>query len=283
MGDYKRHFLLLGLPATGKTSFLAALYYYLTSNLPDRKFIEYKKSANTAYLNKIMNLWSKCEEIDRTVTQIDSSNKEVLLHLEDVDTKTRFELQVPDIAGEHFVAQFTNRLWEKEYKHEVEKASGIALFLNPSKIRNHVLLDDTQIDDDDFEEVEELEPFKIEEVPTQIMLVDILNYHYVHQNKSPIPLSLVISAWDEVESENIAPLDWLQYNLPLLYQYLISNPEKFTLRVFGVSAQGGKIKDDDLEKERLASMDEPGERFIVRDGNNINKNICAPLQWLIAQ
>lgn len=282
MEDNRRHFLLLGLPETGKTSFLAALYYYLSCELPDRKLVEYKKSANTAYLNKIMNLWIRCEKIDRTVTQIDSSNKEVLLHLEDVYTNVRFDLRVPDIAGEHFVAQFTNRLWEKEYIDEVENASGIVLFLNPSKIRVHVLLDDTQIEDDDFEEVEELEPFKIEEVPTQIMLVDILNYHYIHQSSHPIPLSLVISAWDEIASENIAPLIWLQYNLPLLYQYLISNPEKFNLRVFGVSAQGGKITDND-KKDELVTMDEPGNRFIVRDGNHIDKNICAPLQWLITQ
>jgi len=278
--------VLVGLPESGKTSFLAALYYYVTSDIADKSMCECELSENAMYLQGISSKWINCQPIGRTVLLDNTQNRDVTIHLQDLNSHKKTTLHIPDLAGESFLNQFRERYWEQSYFNEFEVSAGMLLFIHPGKLRPHVLIDDMHgaiqiLSEGDDEEVV---PFKKDEVPTQVVLVDILNYHGKFTANNPLPISVVISAWDEVlnKKEAISPRKWIEVELPLLYQYLNNNGDKFSWKVFGISAQGGAITDETKVTE-LHQLDEPGERIIVQEGDIRNNNICAPIEWLLNQ
>jgi len=280
----KNQILIVGLPESGKTSFLAAFYHYVDSELEDKALSQVQYPSNTEYLNFIVTKWLNCENIGRTAESEGAYAKEVVLHLVDNRNCANFEFNIPDIAGESFVRQYTDRTWELEYLEQARNSAGLLLFINPDKIRAHVLIDDTQavlaefLDDDENDAV----PFDVEKSPSQVMLVDILDGHAETLFGRKINVALIISAWDEQMQAHKSPAKWIEFNLPMLYQYLIANPDIFNFKVFGVSAQGGSILDPE-KKLTLQQVVEPAERIIIQEEDEVHKNICAPIQWVIDQ
>jgi len=288
----------------------------------------------------------------RTASLTGIANKEVRLYLQNSNTKGKIDLIIPDIAGESFMLQFTDRIWDLDYKVQVENSSGLLLFINPEFLKPHVLIDDIApaialLEDDDEilvessvnviealvagseneisekkdedagandvsnvdqispeaainngpvedfpekaaavkeEEKPKAVPFEIKESPTQVVLIDILENHKNIILANKISAGIVISAWDEVLQLGITitPRKWLSNELPLLYQYLISNYETIDFEVFGISAQGGSFKDPEIVK-KLKSFDEPSDRILVQQNDEEHKDICIPIDWLITQ
>jgi len=285
MESSENQILMLGLPESGKTSFLAALYHFVDSDVPHKTLSQSKYSKNTTYLNYIVSKWLNCELIGRTAESTGTSTKEVVLHLLDNRHGVKFDLNIPDMAGESFVRQYTERTWELDYKVQAENSDGIIMFINPGKVRAHVLIDEVSaalniLGDD--EETEEIIDFDPEKSPSQVMLVDILAGHAETFFGKRQKLAIVISAWDEQIAGNKSPARWLELNLPLLHQYLITNRETFIYKIFGVSAQGGSIVKPDSVLT-LQKISEPADRIIVQDEDNTHKNICAPIEWIIEE
>lgn len=297
----KGNILLLGLPAAGKTSFLAALYHQASADVPDKKLREYKMSADTTYLKLIQRKWLSCERLDRTINVVSTSTRDVVMHLEKLPESRCFDLHIPDVAGESFMTQFTERLWEASYEAEVRSAGGLVLFIHPAKLKPHVLIDDIQqaaavlealeLDKPEATAADEAQAapvtvaaeFKAEECPTQVVLTDMLSNHLAFNDNAHLNIAIVVSAWETVmKRENHTPEKWMEVNLPLLYQYLNCNFEQINYKVFGISAQGGDIEDAG-DKARLQSCDEPADKVIVQVGKEQNNNICMPIEWIIEQ
>jgi hypothetical protein len=309
--------LLLGLPAAGKTSFLAALYHQASADIEDKKLKEYKMSSDTTYLKLIQRKWLSCEKLDRTINVVSTSTRDVMLHLETIPEGRRFDMHIPDVAGESFMTQFADRLWDITYEAEVRSAGGLVLFIHPGKIKPHVMIDDIQQAAGALEEIDLDEPdaqlnaigsssrtnivapaeesdippkpdasdqvveFEIENCPTQVVLTDLLLNHLEFYEGAHLNVAIVISAWETVLSnEDHTPEKWLEINLPLLYQYLNCNFERVNYKVFGISAQGGDIEND-TDKARLQDCDEPADKVIVQVGKEQNNNICLPIEWII--
>jgi|GEM_PF-901647 len=299
MSDQAKKIIIMGLPEAGKTSFLAGLYYYATNEIVGRKMKERKPSANAAYLNRITDRWLQCETPIRTKNEPSNSFKEVQLHLLHIENGMTIDLHIPDMTGESYLQQFTDRLWEVGYKEEADSSEGIILFINPTKIKPHVLIDDivksfflleeTDEGADDYKVAAptnstEAKNFDKEEVPTQIILCDLLFYHTQMLDFEKLPVAIIISAWDFVKkaSPDITPWQWIEQNMPLLFQYLKTNQSLFDLNVFGISAQGGNFTEPD-SKDEILKFDDPGDRFKVQEEATVHNNICAPIEWLITR
>lgn len=304
----KKNILLLGLPETGKTSFLAALYYVASSGAEDRTMKEYKMSSDSTYLNMIRKQWLGCGKVDRTINVTNTSTKDVVLHLESAKFATQFDLHIPDVAGESFMTQFVDRLWETSYLEEVRNAGGILLFIHPSRLKHHTLIDDiigahnalSEIDvgtpdseatakptlEETLTSAEEIQKesveFTAENCPTQLIMTDLLQNHLDENQIKKLNVAVVVSAWESIVVEKHSPEKWLQLNLPLLFQYLNCNFEKINFKVFGVSALGGDIEKNS-EIERLQNCNEPSDRIIVQDGDNTHSDIGIPIEWIIKQ
>lgn len=95
----------------------------------------------------------------------------------------------------------------------------------------------------------------------------------------PRKLALIASAWDVVEmEEGITPERWLAQNRPMLAQFLASNADLWEVRIYGVSAQGGKLPE---RKAELKGMLNQSERVRIIGHGAALHDLTAPLRWLI--
>jgi len=275
--------LFVGMPSTGKTSFLAALQHYVDADISSKEWRQYQYASDTEYLNRIHHRWLSCEEQPRTVLEQTAPSR-VEIYLEEIASGEKLVLNVPDVEGEIFSQQWEERTWSNQYEELVTAASGILLFINPSTVIMPVLLTGIDALYNEFisDEDSEVKDWAPNLAPTQVAIVDILEVHKSYINKEIIPISIIISAWDTVliDSPHTSPEEWLALTLPLLHQYLTANDNHLPTKIFGISAQGGDFSQQAI-LEKLRQLDQPAERVIVQEGTSISNNISAPVHWIL--
>ena len=280
--------VVLGLPGSGKTTFLAALWHLLTSDeVETRLSLVSLKAGESAHLNEIAALWRRAKVQERT---LHAGDRTVTMSLRN-GAASEFQLSFPDLAGESF-----QRMWEaRECAPEVAaslRSANVLLFIHADKIKAPGWIAD------DTEDVEALGglpgepgkpvPWNARMAPTQVKLVDLI------QSLQAPPLetgarhvAIVLSAWDKAAGAGMSPDDYLTVHLPLLRQYLSHGLDKsWTVRVFGVSAQGGVFDETGKpprdDAQRIREMDVPSERIAVVSAEGQSHDLTEPLQWLLA-
>jgi hypothetical protein len=273
-------FILIGLPATGKTSFLAALWYLVQhAQVPHKLTLERLEGENK-YLNQISNAWLLCQPVPRTPTD---SEKVVSMILKDTEPGKTVTLTFPDLSGESFSLQWAERQITTSYDKFLKTASGGVLFINPDPhkparidVAAPLVQEMNQADGDGDTPVVQWEPSL---APRQVQLVELLQFIAGRDYfKPPFRLVLVISAWDKLKATGISPAKWFATQIPLLFQFLESNRNLFEYTIYGVSAQGG----DYAQADKLTEVD-PSERIDVvsSDGKSSSHDLTEPLLWLM--
>lgn len=279
--------VVLGLPGSGKTTFLAALWHLLTSNEVATKLcLVTLKAGESAHLNEIASLWRRAKVQERT---LHAGDRTVKMSLRTGDAP-EFQLTFPDLAGESF-----QQMWEaRECAPEVAaslRSSNVLLFIHADKIKAPGWI----INDVEDAEAAGLPveagkpvPWSARLAPTQVKLVDLL------QSLQATPLdagarrvAIALSAWDKAASSGLSPDQYLSSHLPLLSQYLTHGLDKaWPVKVFGISAQGGVYdetgKPPKEEAQRIREMDIPSERITVISSEGRSHDLTEPLQWLLA-
>jgi hypothetical protein len=275
--------LLVGLPETGKTSFLAALWHYLKSpKIPNRKLTQYKLSPNDKYLSNIYKDWLSCKRPVRTALA-EQKNTDVELFLQHTSTGEKFVMNVPDVAGETFRSQWEQRTWMNTYLEEVEKAAGFIFFIHSQKniVTLNLLQDSYGVQPEKADSDDSIE-WSPKKTTTQIILVQLLQFHLEYFTRTPMPVAFVLSAWEKELDEEFTsePAEWLESTMPILSQFLKANHEKLQAKIYGISAQGGDFEDGD-KRAALQRLREPAERIRVQVGAEQSNDISAPIQWLL--
>ena len=127
--------------------------------------------------------------------------------------------------------------------------------------------------------------FTAADTPRQVQIVDILNAFA----DSPIDLkprrvAVLVSAWDLV-AEGTTPDAWLLQRMALLYQYLKTHADAFETRIYGVSAQGGRLPkrdkpDEESDRAELLKEKVASRRIrIVGHGAGAH-DLTHPIAWL---
>lgn len=278
--------LLVGLPATGKTTFLAALWHVVESEeIPDSLRLE-RLEGDREYLNSIREEWLTYQEVRRTPR---GSAELVYMRLEDPQSRATTDLYLPDLAGEIFEEQWIQRRWDAEFAENTAGATGILLFVHPNEVRDPTTIREVAaipavqaIDEDAEAQQEEVAlAWRPEDAPTQVQLVDLLQFLTRElAGSSPIRLAVIISAWDIVlrQLRGVTPDLWINRRLPLLSQFLSTNPDVFETRIYGISAQGGDLKRD---RDALLDKDIPAHRIIVQHGEATSHDITGPIRWIM--
>lgn len=284
---------LIGLPAHGKTTFLAALWHVLFAKEVDTSLEFVRLSGDNRHLNKIAKLWANVQTVGRTLL---GEEKYVSMFLRIPQSDHQTEIIFPDLSGESFRNQWKDRQMKSDHAELIRQAVGGLLFIHPEEVKDEHLIPDilpiadgivadeegtvASVNDPpppvtpDNATVAEWDPH---ETPTQIQIVDLLQFVAELNARRPIRLAVVVSAWDcvgHIESPNL----WLEQCVPLLWQYLQSNPGVFATAFYGVSAQGGRLEDvDQLRKTRC-----PSHRIrVVRSGMPESHDITAPIHWVM--
>ena len=96
--------------------------------------------------------------------------------------------------------------------------------------------------------------------PSQVQLVDLLQFVLRRRPPTVLRVGLIVSAWDLVRGQGLMPQQWCAARLPLLGQFLESNPGRLSAEYYGISAQGGVLPRD---AERLRDFTHPSARIEV--------------------
>jgi hypothetical protein len=277
--------LVLGLPGTGKTTFLAALWYLVVWGEVATGLRLDRLHGNREHLNRISSDWLSCRAVERTPVGSDTI---VSMQLVATDTDERAEVFFPDMSGELFSLQWKERRCARAHHRLAREASGVLLFVHPNTVVEPVRIDEvTPI-------IEEIGPtadatddgnaprsWDADRVPTQVKLVDLVSALVREPFALPhVQIAVIVSAWDLVGDSAGSPSSWLATRLPLLHQYLRANPERFATRIFGVSAQGGDLARDG---ERLLLEDVPARRIVVVEDETRSHDLTAPVRWAMGQ
>jgi hypothetical protein len=287
MTENERVISIVGLPGSGKTTYLAALWH-LIRNDPDvvtKLRFESLKIGNYEHLNGIAKQWRAAKEQIRTQV---NGTRTVSMSLLDVHGAS-LRVTFPDAPGEEY-----SRMWEEREVDrdlaETFSVEGILLLINGDKIAFPAwIAAETAvrlaagISPDGRDAVDWHPKF----APTQVQIVDLLQQlRKPPLDVGPRRLAILISAWDQLIDEEKEPQDYLATKLPLVDQYLRSGRDGWTWYVWGTSAQGGEYDDPEKDEKkeeaaRLRSMDEPSRRIMLVDGVTKSNDLTEPLEWLM--
>jgi hypothetical protein len=291
----KSRLLVIGLPETGKTTFLAATWHVATSDEVPGSLRLQRISEDAKHLNTIKNDWVRFKPVGRTVPGQEQS---VSFWFKEEKGRTVGEVIFPDLSGETFRHQWADQQWTPEYGELVESAGSLLLFIHPSKVKEPYTIAQLQRmaqaafpeeegrTDPEPEEQPSVGPpieWNPEVAPTQVQLVGLLQFIEASLRTSrPVRLAVIVSAWDliniESQDRQSAAEQWLRQRLPYLDQYLRSNFEQFTARVYGVSAQGGDLEAD---RERLREFEQASERILIEGPDCTPHDITEPIRWAL--
>jgi hypothetical protein len=275
--------LFIGLPGSGKTTFLAALWHVLTDRSSATTLKLTKLSGDRNYLNQITKEWRECLQVPRTNLQ---SEQVVVLHLDGNDFGS-FDLSIPDLAGEAFKQQLTDRRISRHHDAFVQSATGVMLFLHPDVKKGTPLTLARQLEaalpsgqkGDTCAANTGQNAWSPELLPHQAMLVELLQF-LLERTQRKLRVAVVVSAWDLVESIGKTPHALISRELPLLQQFLEANDDLLEHAIFGVSAQGGDITVAS-EKQSLLELDDALKRIKVQQDHDTGQDITKPIAWLL--
>lgn len=282
------NFIIMGLPASGKTTFLAALWHLVEANEAECRLRFVGGSGDYTYLNMITEAWRTFNPVPRT-SQV--GDKDVTIQLMDAETQVCGQAFFPDLAGETFDRQVEDRVCKPEFIDALSQNRGILFFINADVKEDALSINEFNSripaivsDADPFVEAEsstELREWSPQDLPEQVKIVQLLS----DLIRPPFELlqrriAVMISAWDLVRDMQLTPSDWLALHMPLVSQFLKANSVYFESRVYGVSAQGVRLEDDAAINDIAKRV--PSQRIQivgqVREGHDITE----PLVWLMS-
>lgn len=276
----RKKILLCGLPGSGKTTFLAALWYLLNNNDAVRTELSLGSlPGNREYLNRLAEKWCRFIKIGRTIT---SEAQEVIFHLK--DEASEIDLHLPDMSGETWETLWSTRMCAPNVVEWSQSAFGIMLFIHADNI--NLPMDIISIKESakvlgEHPVARELVPWTPDKSPTQVVLIDILQLLALPPlGRRGRKLAVIISAWDKASGLSLAPEKYLQIHFPLLHQFLQCSGIFSTVKVFGVSAQGGDL-DSEEDNRRLKAEDEPSKRISMVEDLNSTHDLTVPIKWLM--
>ena len=285
--------IFVGLPSSGKSTFIAALWHVVQmGGLPNSLKLD-KVIGNREYVEALHSSWLKCEPVSRTQS---SSRQAITMKLKAVETTNITEVVFPDLAGEIYDEQWRERRWSQEYVDLVDETAGIALFIHADhKYKPAMITDYTPLvqesDTSEEQEATNLPEYNPDKACKQVKMVELLQFHVSQiAHAQPMKVAVIVSAWDVIETVNkveqesnpfhlkITPELFIEREVPLLYQYLRANPETITSKIYGVSAQGGDLETDIDQLRR--EMKQANRIQVVFDEQD-SHDITEPLKWLI--
>ncbi len=261
-------FFMVGMPGSGKTTYLAML-----SNMLVEGFLDVKLSKKVEdmpegyeYFSKFGKQLLECKELDRTQS-LAYNNLRISLW----DTlSNEYLLDVPDVSGEVFRDLVKDRRINREIADRIRESDCLLFFINFNNMswerRIPLQRENSHKKNIDVKkkEIADLNLTDKREA-NQSEVVELLQTLLDLKLKRPY-IRFVISAWDMVEVEkgkDILPSEFVEDMFPLLYQFVETNSKYFEAEYWGVSAQGGNfqnpedVKRIEVEEYKAIKVIEP--------------------------
>ncbi len=277
---------IIGFPASGKTTLLAALWHLVRSGEIDTRLsFGSIRQGNYQHLNDISARWRDAMEQDRTQV---AGMRMVSMDLVAGD-KSAVRLTFPDVPGEDYQRMWENREVGLDLA-ETLSSGNVMLLVNGNKIdAPRWVYDDAEL----YRKLNiaykpgDVVPWHPCLAPTQVQLVELLqSLRQKPLDCGPRRLAVMVSAWDKAAGEKKEPEPFLEEKLSLLHQYLSNGRDGWTWRAYGVSAQGGEYDSTQegaapkAEAEALREQDVPSKRIRLVHGTTESHDLTEPFEWL---
>jgi hypothetical protein len=276
--------MIVGMPSSGKSTFLAALRHVLLSAETETTLVLARLANDERHLNRLEDSWLACETVERTR---EASEGWVSLHVQDRTTGHQAELIVPDLRGEVFERPAAGGSLLREVFDSLIQTDGLLIFTNADRPDDLTMMSDVsdlfEDETDQGGEPERRPPasFQPDMIPEEPKLVEMLQT----VNRRPYRkrlrrIAVVVSAWDVVSARDPQrlPLEWLTESRPMLNQFLRHNVDAWDAAVYGISAQGGELPRDQV---RLQAIEKASERVRVVGNGAALHDVTAPIAWLM--
>lgn len=290
-----KRFVILGLPASGKTTFLAAFWHLMDSAEVECALTLDTVEGDLSYLNMIAEAWRTFKKVPRT-SQV--GDMDVAINVRSTVNSEKAKLIFPDLGGETFDTQVETRRCKQDFVDGFSDDDGIMLFVSANTKEDYLsvvelndrlppdegtdLAEVAQDEKNEAEKSSDLVEWAPKMLPEQVRIVqiltDLLRQPFFWRRRR---LAFIISAWDLVEPSDRLPMDWLETNLPLVHQFLMSNKQAFETKIFGVSAQGFDLADEKAVNN--ASVDDPSKRINIVAEDSSGCDLSAPIVWLMRE
>lgn len=269
---------IIGLPESGKTTYLAALWHLLEADEVCTQLTLDRFEGDRQYLNTIAECWRRCEKVPRT-SGAGETDVSILVH--EPSTDRRAKLGFPDLAGELFNQQVATRKCRKAYVEGFNGDGGAMLFLTANRYQDGITLQDmAEVFEEEVSQSALSSDWTPDNIPQQVKLVELLQFlqRPPFQRKKR-RLAVIVSAWDVISETSLSPEAWLHREQPLLHQFILSNSDSFDFRIYGISAQGGNLEEakDELLKKT------PSERILCIGDGVKPHDLTAPIHWLMSE
>ena len=284
--------LLVGGPDAGKTNFLCRLGLAIlekTGRLHDNGLpeeLEYLKAGADKILSGEFAPHTPHDVFNLSVIPVKDANG-----AEDF----RGDLVVPDCSGEQWLNIYRKREWSEDWENIISDLCGCLLFVRIDS--------DETVNPLDWVSCEKLlgSPANLPDslgnqdvetiTPTQVVLVDWLQcLRHVFTDRfggSFRPrIGVVITAWDLVpkEQQYSDPTNYLKSNFPLLWQFMLTNIDRFDFATFGVSIVGGNLNDATGFRKDYLNSDPHKAGYVVHSVKGVlNKSgdFTLPVAWAL--
>jgi hypothetical protein len=279
--------VFLGLPRTGKSTFLGALWALIQSPV-ERSVRETDFSGDRSYVQRLADQVARGEELDRTALDAD---EELAVEVS-FDPEGIAELRIPDTSGESLRILAERRIWYPRLLAACTDATAILFFVHPERLRLPQRIAVAVAGTGEETEAAERAPGDIEFHPpdgvrfqahehecTAAELIDVFeNLAALWRERPPVRIGVVVSAWDRVDGEpKPTPHEWMAARLPGVLSTLESNRDIAEFGVFGVSAQGGALED----RDQLLAKGEICDRVFAADRRGRAVSLAEPIRWAI--
>ena len=283
--------IMAGLPKTGKTTFLGALYHVLESGESSDITLSAMPKVRR-HLEEVRHRWLQVEPETRT------SASSPIMNDFSVSVQGRqetVELRWPDLSGEYFEEMVRKRTLNRDVDAILKDATAVLFFVHPQTLSQSPRIADLNrlaslvpagqgpAADEEEQDKENAEPIEWDAtmVPGEVLTVELLQRMVAPHFEGRIEkVAVVLSAWDQVRKTFESPNAYFEKQAPLLHQFVEANWDEINTKVYGVSALGG---DPVTDKNRLLLELEATKRIQVVDhaGASMLDGIVAPIKWLL--
>jgi len=257
--------LIIGKPATSKTTFLVQLYSLMRSGVGGIKLNGLPES-----IKPIEDDYNRLRRGEPTQTTPAEKNTDLVLNITFEGENS--QLICPDYGGEQINSLIGNRQIKEDWLKMVKNSSDWLLFI---KLHDLTAMHDisTKSANEGVKEETKNTPtevqYELSEAPELVELLQMLLYFKTIGYQTlidKINLRLVITRWDEIQVETKSPGDLLKQKLPLLYEFVKSNWNSQNYSIWGLSAQGFDLKQPENKEKYLEEGNEKWAYLIRPDG-----------------
>ncbi len=265
--------LLVGLPGTGKSTYLTALWAVEKDGKSNHLLSCDGLPSESSYIDSMRDNWMELKIVRRTTF---AEPMKIDIPMKSRETGVTINLSLPDFKGEVFQKVLDN-IESDDVKNWCSKSNGILFMLNIGSTSPEMLQDQISEDSKPMPNIE-----KVVMLSNNInsMIQNVLLIKYLFNNMGDCPISICFSSWDQIDcASGMKVEDWVKDNHPCIYNYVSSHFSKYYF--FGVSAQGDNYDDlDEKSEDILAQKTNQKERaYVYTDG--ISYDITEPIDILI--